>query len=75
MSSVPHIQWWVAREPSPAHMGLIKEGLRRYRYFRGAKLVIRNDDHEPVGTVQIDGDDAWDIEPAQFIAMVEDVTE
>ena len=71
----PTITWWQPREPSQVHQDLIREGLRRYRYFRGAKLVIRNDDHEPVGTVQIDGDDAWDIEPAQFIAMVEDVTE
>jgi len=72
----PIITWWQPREPSQLHLELIREGLRRHRkYFRGAELVIRTDDHEPAGTVQIDGDDAWDIEVGQFHALVEDVTE
>ena len=70
----PIITWWQPREPSQVHQDLIREGLRRYRYFRGAKLTVRTDSEEMPGTVLIEGDDAMDIEAAQFLHLVEDVT-
>ena len=72
----PIITWWQPREPSQIHLDLIREGLRRHRkYFRGAKLRIRTDSAELPGTVLVEGDDAMDIEAAQFLHLVEDVTE
>lgn len=70
------INWWHPREPSPVHLDLIREGLRRHRkYFRGAKLRIRTDSEQMPGTVLVEGDDAMEIETAQFLQLVEDVTE
>ena len=72
----PIITWWQPREPSQVHQDLIREGLRRHRkYFRGAKLQIRTDSAELPGTVLVEGDDAMDIEAAQFLHLVEDVTD
>jgi hypothetical protein len=69
------INWWQPREPSQIHLDLIREGLRRHRkYFRGAKLRIRTDSEQLPGTVLVEGDDAMDIEAAQFLHLVEDVT-
>ena len=67
------IHWWQPREPSPVHLGLIHQGLKRHAYFRGAKLVVRTDKEEPVGTVRVDGDDSWEIQPSQFLLLVQDV--
>ena len=75
MSGVPHIQWWVAREPSPIHMNLIKEGLRRYKYFRGAKLTVRTTkDQEMVNTVIVSDDEDREIRPSEFLRMVQHET-
>lgn len=69
------ITWWQPREPSQIHLDLIREGLRRHRrYFRGAKLRIRTDSEQLPGTVVIEGDVAMEIEAAQFLHLVEDVT-
>ena len=52
------------------------EVLRRHRrYFRGATLNVRTDSDELSGTVMVDGDACLDIDPAQFLALVEDCTE
>ena len=72
MSGLPHIEWWVAREPSPIHMSLIKEGLRRYKYFRGAKLTVRTDSRETTNTVLVTGGE--EIRPSEFLRMIEEVT-
>ena len=69
------ITWWQPREPSQIHLDLIREGLRRHRkYFRGAKLRIRSDSEQLPGTVLIEGDCAMELEAAQFLHLVEDVT-
>ena len=72
MKSVPHIEWWVSREPSTIHLALIKEGLRRYKYFRGAKLTVRTDSRETTNTVLVTGGE--EIRPSEFLRMVEEVT-
>jgi hypothetical protein len=75
MKSVPHIEWWVAREPSPIHMSLIKEGLRRYKYFRGAKLTVKTTKEEGmVNTVIVSDDEDREIRPSEFLRMVQDET-
>ena len=56
-------------------MSLIKEGLRRYKYFRGAKLTVKTTKEEGmVNTVIVSDDEDREIRPSEFLRMVQDET-